>query len=327
VSDKTQSDSTQGRLGRRLGRILLLLPYAIQHPGVTVAELARKFDVDKRDLLDDLQLVFMCGLPGYGPGDLIDVDLDEDRVYVRMADYFAAPLRLSPAEALALYAGAATLAELPGMEEADALKSALGKLRRALGSATDGDASTISVALEPAIEEIMLSVRSAITDRKQIALEYFSASRGGLSERTVEPWGLIAALGRWYLVGFDHLSGEERMFRLDRMKSAGVLDEPAEIPESFDPEAYRGAWHPTEGEPTISFEISANAARWFGDYYPVTRATELDSGWTEIEMVAGSSHWAATLVLQLGGEVRNVRPPEIVERVRVLGDELARRHG
>ncbi|MEA2447500.1 MAG: proteasome accessory factor, partial [Actinomycetota bacterium] len=119
------AEETSGRLGRRLGRILLLLPYAIQHPGVSVGELARKFDVDKRDLLDDLQLVFMCGLPGYGPGDLIDVDLDEDRVYIRMADYFAAPLRLSPAEALVLYAGTAALAALPGMEEAGALKSAL----------------------------------------------------------------------------------------------------------------------------------------------------------------------------------------------------------
>ncbi|HWL65262.1 MAG TPA: protein pafC, partial [Actinomycetota bacterium] len=98
-------EDPSGRLGRRLSRILLLLPYAIQHPGVTVGELAGKFGIDKRDLLDDLNLVFLCGLPGYGPGDLIDVDLDEDRVYVRMADYFAAPLRLAPAEALVLYAG------------------------------------------------------------------------------------------------------------------------------------------------------------------------------------------------------------------------------
>lgn len=323
---RSVAEESTGKLGRRLGRILLLLPYAIQHPGVSVAELARKFGVNKRDLLDDLQLVFMCGLPGYGPGDLIDVDLDEDRVYVRMADYFAAPLRLTPAEALALYAGTATLAELPGMEEADALKSALVKLRRALGTSPTEDASTISVALEPAMEEIMLSVRGAIADRKRVAIEYFSASRGELTQRTVEPWGLIAALGRWYLVGHDHLSAEERMFRLDRMRSVRVLDEPAEIPDSFDPEAYRGAWHPTEGEPTISFEISPSTARWFEDYYPVTKAAALDDGWKDIELVAGSPHWAATLVLQLGGEVRNVRPPEIVARARALAEQLVRRH-
>jgi proteasome accessory factor C len=305
---------------------LLLLPYAIQHPGVSVGELARKFDVDKRDLLDDLQLVFMCGLPGYGPGDLIDVDLDEDRVYIRMADYFAAPLRLSPAEALVLYAGTAALAALPGMEEADALKSALVKLHRALGGPADEGASTISIALEPAMEESLGSVRRAITDRKQVAIEYFSQSRGELTQRNVEPWGLIAALGRWYLVGQDHLSGEERMFRLDRMKTVSILDEPAEIPDSFDPESYRGGFHPTEDEPTVSFEISPAAARWFREYYPVNKERELSDGWSDIELVAGSPRWAATLVLQLGDQVRNVRPAEVVEQAEEMAERLVRAH-
>ncbi|MDQ4027963.1 MAG: hypothetical protein M3214_07955, partial [Actinomycetota bacterium] len=84
------TEQAYGRLGRRLRRILVMLPYAIRHPGISVDDLSRKFSVRRQELIDDLNLVFLCGLPGYGPGDLIDVTLDEDHVYVRMADYFSA---------------------------------------------------------------------------------------------------------------------------------------------------------------------------------------------------------------------------------------------
>ena len=87
--------------------------------------LRRSSGCPKRDLIEDLNLLFMCGLPGYGPGDLIDVSYEEDRVYVRMADYFVAPLRLTPAEAIALYAGSAALAALPEMAEADVFRGEL----------------------------------------------------------------------------------------------------------------------------------------------------------------------------------------------------------
>ena len=215
------TEEAYGRLGRRLRRILLMLPYAIKHPGVSVDELSRKFGVEKRDLLEDLNLVYMCGLPGYGPGDLIDVSFEDDRVYVRMADYFSAPLRLSPAEALSLYAGGAALASLPDMTDADALRSALEKLGRALGA--DGDRSAdVTVHLEEGASEHLGVIQEALRKGKRIHLEYLSASRGVLTERDVDPWGLIAALGYWYIVGLDHDSGEERMFRTDRIKAVAL---------------------------------------------------------------------------------------------------------
>ena len=105
-----------------------MLPYAIQNPGVTVDELASRFNISKKDLRDDLDLVFMCGLPGYTPADLIEVDFEGDHVYIRAGDYFGAPLNLTPAEGLALYAGASALTNLPELAQASALERALAKL-------------------------------------------------------------------------------------------------------------------------------------------------------------------------------------------------------
>ncbi|MGH2819832.1 MAG: WYL domain-containing protein, partial [Actinomycetota bacterium] len=186
------SESAQGRLGRRLRRILMMVPYAIRHPGVSVEELSRRFEVPKDSLIEDLHLLFLCGLPGYGPGDLIDVSMEEDRVYVRMADYFAAPLTLTPAEALELHAQGSALAELPEMEEAESLRRALAKLERALGTAGRGDGEAlIEVRLEPGAGEHVRAIREAVARRRRVELEYLSAARGEMTTRKVDPWALF----------------------------------------------------------------------------------------------------------------------------------------
>ena len=315
--------STAGRLGRRLGRILLMLPYAIQNPGVSVGELSKRFGVPKKEVINDLNLVFLCGLPGYGPGDLIDVSIDDDRIYIDMADYFSAPLRLTPGEALSLYAGGIALAELPDLENADSLRRALEKLGRALG--VEGEAGGIGVRFEPAPAQHLATLRDALANRRRVRLEYLSATRGELTEREVDPWGLIAALGRWYLVAWDRLTDEERMFRLDRMKSATVTGEPAEVPEDFDPERYKGAFT-GEGTARVSLEISPAAARWFEDYYPVESSDVLEDGWRKVTMVSSGERWTATLMMQLGDDCRNPEPGSLTETARDLATAIAARH-
>ena len=317
-----------GRVSRRLRRILVLLPYAIRHPGVSVDELSRKFGVKKQDLVADLNLVFLCGLPGYGPGDLIDVAVEEDRVFVRMADYFSAPLKLTPAEAVALYAGAAAIAELPEMNEADALRRALTKLGRALGTDGAGETAPIQVAgVRGAGGGHLETLRDALVQKKRVQLEYFAASRGELTERSVDPWGLFTALGRWYLIALDHASEEERMFRVDRIRSAALLDDDADVPEEFDATRYRGAFvRRDEDGPEMEIEVSSAVARWFEEYYPVKESRTMGDGWQAIRLRYSGERWAATLVLQLGRDVRNVSPPEVLRAARALARSIADRH-
>ena len=69
------------RTAARLSRILAMLPWIIEHDGADIEDLVERFDYEnKADLVKDLHLVFMTGLPGYGPGDLIDVDVFDDEV-------------------------------------------------------------------------------------------------------------------------------------------------------------------------------------------------------------------------------------------------------
>ncbi len=304
----------------RLRRILVMLPYAIDNPGVTVDELAERFGVSRDHIIKDLGMLFVCGLPGYGPDDLIEVAIDDDGgVMVSTAGFLERPLRLTPAEALSLWAGAQALLRLPGMGQADALRRALDKLAAALGG---GQGVSVELA---APGDALATVEEALNSRRRLRLRYYTAARDEVTERMVDPYGLVAALGRWYLVAWDHLREDERMFRVDRIQAAEVLDEPAEVPEVFEPERYARAFA-GHGVKRVTLEISPEVAAWFADYYPIDEAEDLPDGWRRVSLPAGGDRWAALLLLELGPGARNPEPPEIAAEARRLAGAIAARH-
>jgi predicted DNA-binding transcriptional regulator YafY len=72
-----------------------MVPWLLEHPGISIAEVSERFGVARDELTEDLDILGYCGLPGYGGGDLIEVSVMGDRIVVRMADFFARPLTLS----------------------------------------------------------------------------------------------------------------------------------------------------------------------------------------------------------------------------------------
>src|SRR5919202_3077945 len=108
----------------RLGRLLNLVPYLLARPGIAVAEAAADLGVTERQLREDLELLWVCGLPGYGPGDLIDMAFDGDRVTVTYDAGSDRQLRLTQDEDAALVVALRMLAETPGIGSRDAIERA-----------------------------------------------------------------------------------------------------------------------------------------------------------------------------------------------------------
>jgi proteasome accessory factor C len=213
------------------------------------------------------------------------------------------------------------------MEQADSLRRALDKLGRALGtSGEDDEGAAIAVRFEESPGDHMEVLQKGLALHKQVHIEYLSSSRSELSTRDVDPWGLVAALGRWYLVGHDHRSDEERMFRVDRIKSATLTDKDAPPAQDFDAERYKGAFVGREGQPTVTMQISPDAARWFEDYYPVRSSKDLPDGWREVQLFSSSDTWSATLVLRLGQQVREVSPSSVIETARTMAAAIETRY-
>ena len=110
----------------RLPRLLSLVPYLQAHPGVAIATAAADFGVSEEQLRRDLQLLWMCGLPGHGPGDLIDLSFEGDSVSVIFDAGISRPLRLTAEEALALVEAGIAFEVVPGVSSLAAVPGAAG---------------------------------------------------------------------------------------------------------------------------------------------------------------------------------------------------------
>ena len=280
---------SSARTAERLGRILAMVPWVIAHPGATVDEVCRRFHYDRNELVGDLNLVFVCGLPGYGPGDLMDAYLDDDEVVIAMADYFARPVALSAPEALMLLAGG--MAVLSAGTADPALQSAVDKLTRSVLP----DPGVIDVDLGPEPGPLAM-LRSAAAEGSVVAIDYVAISTGAATTREIEPWAVFAAMGNWYVSAHCRLAGGERLFRIDRIRQAMLTG------AHFTP-------HPAPAEPGVRYTPGAEdavvrirlapEASWVADYYPVTLVSSGAAG-TEIEFSASDPAVAARLLLRLG---------------------------
>jgi proteasome accessory factor C len=307
---------TSERTSRRLARILAVLPYIIENDGAEITDLVERFDYDdEADLVKDLHLVFVTGLPGYGPGDLIDVDIFDDEVFVDAADYFAKPLRLTPAEALGLLAAAMTLLESD--QAPAALSSAVDKLADVIGVE-----ATSAVHFDVPTPDEVATLRSAIESHRVVRIGYVGLASNERTVRDVEGWNVSFSLGNWYLTGYCRLAGDRRVFRVDRIDHLGVLAE--SYPPRDDVEPMAG-YQPSESDVHVRFTVAAGAA-WVAEYYPVDAAT-LDDGRLRISMSVADPMVAARLLIQLGDLASDIDGVEVVATTDELRHRLLTRYG
>jgi proteasome accessory factor C len=300
----------------RMTRLLALVPYLTARPeGVRVAEVARDFGVGERQLRSDLELLWMCGLPGYGPGDLIDLSFEGDRVRVTFTAGMVRPLRLTTDEAVALVVALRTLLELPGLAEREAVSRALAKVSAAAGHAADR-VTPVAVSVD-AREEALAVVREGLERKRALHLHYYVPTRDERTERTVDPMRLLLVDGKWYLEAWCRRAEGVRLFRLDRVDDVAVLDErAAPPPQAHERDVDNGVYQPDPGSPAVRLRLS-RSARWVADYYPVDSVAPVDEppGGLAVTVRTADLAWARRLVASLGGEARVDEPADLAAQV------------
>ncbi|PZG11130.1 helix-turn-helix transcriptional regulator [Nonomuraea aridisoli] len=306
----------------RLPRLLALVPYLMSHPGAQVGEVAAVFGLSEKQLIDDLQLVWMCGLPGHTPGDLIDVSWDGGEILIDNAETIARPLRLGVDEASALLVALRTLAATPelalpvnGGASGDALARVTAKLERAAGEGAATVSSQVAVDVDAA-PDALPRVREALSRGRRLSLRYYVPGRDEVTPREVDPMRIVVVDGRGYLEGWCYRAEAMRLFRLDRMLGVDVLDVPADPPEEAEPiDVTQGVFRPSPTDELVELELSA-AGRWVAEYYPCEEVTELGEGRLRVALRARDEDWILKLALRLGDTGRVVSPPEMAESVR-----------
>ena len=309
----------------RLARLLAIIPWVTEQPdGAAIDDIVERFAYPRAQLLDDLQeVVFFVGVYPFSPDSLIEVDVGDDRVSIRYADWFARPLRLAPEEGARLLTAGRSVLPLTESDDPDGpspLLRALTKLGTALG---EGGHQVVDVRLGRAPGDTLDTLRQALDRGLQVDLEYYSYGRDELTERRVEPDRVFSDQGNWYLSGWCHRAEDERVFRVDRIRSVTVTDHAvSQVGTTTDT-----SFSPAGDDPRVTLRL-APSARWVVEQYP-TESIEADGDDLLVTMAVSARPWLERLLLRLGpdGRIETADDPVRPELAAEAAARILTRYG
>jgi proteasome accessory factor C len=298
----------------RLARLLTMVPWLVNRPGIDVAEAADELGVSEAQLESDLNLLFMCGY-GTMPDELIEVDREGGQIFIRNADTISRPLRLGRDEALTLMVGLRALAAVPGLTDRDAVDRAMAKLEEATGASADAS-RRVEVSIEEGVAaQTLATAREALKRHRRLHLRYLVPARDETTERDVDPMRVASIDGRWYLEGWCHRAQDTRLFRLDRIEEITLLEQDGTPPPDAEQrDLTAGTFAPRPDDLVVTLRLRPGAL-WVSDYYPVeSRQTEADGSET-VTLKTADTAWLRRLVWRLGGRAVVIEPTWVAAEV------------
>lgn len=203
----------------RLARLIDLVPFITSHQGISIAELARKFGVSIAEIEKDLWLLYMCGLPGQTPLELMEFEFEDGFVTVRNAEELKAPRSLTQIELATLIIGLEILHER-GSEQAKNLRDRLSSLLRT------------SIKFEPSVTDRYLpEINKAIGQNLVLQITYVG------KEREVIPFETYNENGEIYLRAFCKSANANRTFRISKIGELALLSKHELAPNSVPSES------------------------------------------------------------------------------------------
>jgi proteasome accessory factor C len=296
----------------QLMRMLQLVPFLVHNQGLHIREIADRFGVTRKELEDDLRILICSGLPEGYPDDLIDIQWEDDHVYITQDLDLNRPVRFTVDEACALLTGLETLNGLPELAEGSALESVTLKLMAAAGEEGLRAASLAGPAVGPENSSNLQMARDAIRTRSQLRLVYLSAQRDSYSERDIDPLRLYSLDNNWYLEAYCHTVEGLRNFRLDRIEGLEPNGRDASYQGHPDDGFPVKLFTPNDDDTLVTVELTRQGAGLADDYY-AERTAPLPGGGLLAEIRFGNIAWLPTFVSQHGGAVRILHPAEPAE--------------
>lgn len=300
----------------QFARLLALVPWLAANSGVSVTAAAAHFGISEEQLLEDLGSVITSGADDWT---LFDIQYWDDDGVIEVIDALglAKPLSLTPDEGFALLVALHALAAVPGPHDRSAIDSATGKLAAALGHDAPAPGSmAVRVDLP---DEVVTAVDAARTGGRALELTYLGAVRDEVTERVVDPVGIVVVDGYAYLRAWCRRAEGLRLFRADRILDLRVSAEPARpIPpgaEQVEPMAVTLA---ATGRRVV-VDLPADARLL--DRHPWLHRWPRADGGVRAELPVGDYGWARSVVLAAAGQVVLREPVWLVDQI--LADLLA----
>lgn len=294
----------------RTARLLDLVPYLASHQGIELSRLAEDFSISEQQLIADLTTLWMCGLPGYTPLELMDLSFESGFVTIRNAQTLANPRMLSDEETIALLLGLDLVIESLPIEREDLRLLAMelvAQLSRRIDVPT-------KLSAKPSIPgSIRAIINDALKSKRSVEITYHSFYSDTISKRVIFPLELFDENGYEYLRAQCHLAQGIRIFRLDRIDSgllghagrteSGVIDEKIKSKISYTLRAYSRQRQIRERFSIQEKELVA-----------------------DLPVVSYSREWIKRSVLASSGSVEVLEPVDIRNEIYAAASLLLKRY-
>jgi proteasome accessory factor B len=184
----------------------------------------------------------------------------------------------------------------------------------------DSDDAAVA-GVEPRVgtaEPAFAGLYAAVRDRRPVTFPYRTGRAGTVSERRLEPWGIVSWHGRWYVVGHDRDRGATRVFRLSRVagpvESAGEAGE-FRVPDGVDIRAQVAVLAPDQPRDEAILHVRPGAG--IGLRRRATRETAggAPEGWDEVAVGFGDPESLATEIAGYGPDVVAAGPAAVRDAV------------
>ena len=303
----------------RIPRLLALVPWLMKRPGITLTQTAEHFGISVDTLTKDLWQIVLCGLPGYGPDQLVDIDFwDDDRIWVYDPQTLALPMRISSEEAIALAIALRRMSQIPAVNEKALIDRLIGKLEN-----VSGNGSHLLEVSQPAQIALGELVEDALVQNLGLSFDYSSA-QDDLSHRRVSPVRVFSVDDFLYLAGWCDQAEAIRSFRFDRISNLSLLAPLEHVPPRIAVEVTgltdlsKAPFALVRIESTISWVTEET---WV-TIAPLT-AGDADQGQILIQVPYLSKEWLIRWVLSMGGAAALVDPPEIAREIHEIVTQSA----
>jgi proteasome accessory factor C len=292
----------------RTARLLDLVPYINTHQGIALKDLASVFEVSNAQMVNDLTTLWMCGLPGYTPLELMDLDFESGYVNISNAPTLAKPRSVTFDEGVALILGLDLLRATIPTDRSDLLEK-IDSLSARLSSIINLN-STFSV-IAPINQGVSAAIDEALASRSSLEIEYHSMYRDEITQRTIFPIEIIEVEGQQYLSSYCYSATDFRQFKLDRIQKAVVTQESKTIPEDA-----------TDTQRINSRLKVLKPTREIAERF---NRQDFKAG-SEFDFQTYSQQWLERSILSSGDGVALLTPPEIRASIAQMAQSMLDRY-
>jgi proteasome accessory factor C len=286
----------------RVATLLILLPWLQKRKRVKLSVVAKQFRMREEDLIADIQMAAMCGVPPYTADELIDVFVDDGTVIAEIPKFFSRPLRLTSAEMYAIIAMVKAAQSMPGAPSRSVLTRAVGKLARIAP-----DVSEAPVQIDLPDEPLLQELHTALNESRELRITYFNPARSESAQRTVRVGKIYSEFGHWYVLADDDKSGAMRNFRVDRIREiqhTGKIYDQADVARRANDQG--NEWFGSDLE-TVALRVRDDAT-WISEAYPIVSRKKNRDGTVDVVLRVTGEHWLARLLLRGGRNIEVLAP-------------------